>query len=74
MNNFNALHGEEQNKPPIEWNSQPTSDTFKYRTYPTNIRPVVSAIMGRLNNHAIDNGDVKFHTSDYQLNLTLNHL
>ena len=25
--------------------------------------PVVSSLVGRLNNRAIDNGDVKFHTS-----------
>ena len=28
-------------------------------------RPVVSAVMGRLNHHAIDNGDVEVHPSDF---------
>ena len=32
-------------------------------TSPSNTRPVVSAIMGRLSRHAIDNGDVQVHTS-----------
>ena len=46
-------------------NSQLRAFHFKYRTYPPKTSPVVFAIMGRLNHHAIDNGDVEFHTSEY---------
>ena len=63
MNHFNALHVEEPNDPPIEWNSQPPEYHLKSRTSPTKTIPVVSAIMGRLNHHAIDNGDVDVHPS-----------
>ena len=65
MNKFNAFHGEDSNEPPREWSIQPPSSLFKYRTSSTNTRPVVSAIMGRLNYHAVDNGDVKVHTSKF---------
>ena len=61
MNKFNALHGEEPDDTPRERNSQPPADHFKPRTYPTKTSPVVSSIMGRLNNHSIDNGDVEVH-------------
>ena len=47
--------------PPIEWNSQPPAACFKSRSSPSRTNPVVSAIMGKLNHHAIDNGDI---TSD----------
>ena len=63
MNYFNALNGVEPNDPPREWNSQPPADHFKYITSPTKTIPVVSAIMGILNHHAIDNGDVELHPS-----------
>ena len=33
----------------------------------SNISPVLSAIMGRLNHHAIDNGDVKISTSEFSV-------
>ena len=46
-------------------NSQPQVDNFKSRTSPTKNSPVVSAIMGIMNNHAIDNGDVDFHPSKF---------
>ena len=69
INQFNALHGEEPNKPPIECNSQPLSDHIKSRTYPPKARPVVSSIMGRLNHHAIDNVDVEVHPSDFPVEL-----
>ena len=41
MNQFNALHGEESNEPPREWNSQPPADNFKSINYPPNNIPVV---------------------------------
>ena len=65
MNQFNALHGDEPNEPPREWSIQPPADHFKYRNSHSKTSPVVSVIMGRLNHHAINNGDVKSHTSDF---------
>ena len=62
MNQFNALHGDEHNEPPIEWSIQSIAYHFKYRTSPSNTTLVVSAIMGRINHHDIDNGDVKVNT------------
>ena len=59
MNQFNAINGDEKNEPPREWNSQPPEARFKYSTSPSKTNPVISAIMGRLNHHTIDNGDVK---------------
>ena len=61
MNQFNALHGDEPKEPPREWNRQPPEAHFKSRSSPSRTNPVVSAIMGKLNHHAIDNGDI---TSD----------
>ena len=65
MNKFNALHGDETNEPPRERNIQTPEAHFKYRTSPYKTNPVISAIMGRLNHHAIDNGDVKVPNSDF---------
>ena len=64
MNQFNALHGDEPDKPPREWNSQLPAVYFKSRFSPSRTNPVISAIMGKLNHHAIDNGNVKIPTSD----------
>ena len=72
MNQFNDINGDKQNEPLREWNIKPPVANFKPRNYPYNTSPVVSAIMGRLNNHSIDNGDVKVHTNIFQLNLSLN--
>ena len=63
INKSNALHGYEPTEPPIELNSQPTEYHFKSRISPTKTSLVVSAIMGRLNHHAIDNGDVEVFPS-----------
>ena len=65
MNQFNALHGDEKTETPKEWNIQPASDHFKSRTSPPKTRPVVSSIMGRLNHHAVDNGDVEVNPSEF---------
>ena len=65
MNQFNVLHGEEQNEPPRKRNSQPTAYHFKYRTSSTKNIPTVSDIMGRVTNHAFDKGNVEVHTSDF---------
>ena len=69
MNQFNALHGEEPNEPPREWNSQPSVDLFKSITFTTKIIHVVSDIMGRINHHAIDNDDFEVHTSEFPVEL-----
>ena len=65
MKQFNALCGDEINKPPRECNSQPPVDHFKSRTSPTKTSHVFSAIMGRLNHSSIDNVDVEVHPSEF---------
>ena len=61
MNKLNELHGEKKKEPPREWNSQPPAAHFKSRSSPSRTNPVVSSITGKINHHAIDNGDI---TSD----------
>ena len=61
MNQFNDLHGDEPTDTPGYCNIQPLAYHFKYRTSPPKTSTVVSYITGRLNNHAIDNGDVEVH-------------
>ena len=65
INQFNSLHGDEPKEPPREWNIKPPADHFKYRNSPSITNSVISAIMGKLNHHAIDNGDVKIPTSEF---------
>ena len=65
MNLFNALYGDEPNETLREWSNQPPTAHFKSSTSCSNTSPVVSAIMGILNLHAIDNDDVKVHSSDF---------
>ena len=64
MNQFNALRVNEPNEIPIEWSIQPLVAHFKSRTSPSNTSPVVSAIMGKNNHCAIDNGNFQVRTSD----------
>ena len=64
-NQLNALHGDEPTDPPRGWNRQSPSSNLKIRTSTHRTSPVVSAIMGILNHHAIDNGDVEFHHSEF---------
>ena len=64
MNQFNALHGDKPKEPPREWNRQPPAAHFKYMSSPSRTNSVVSTIVGKLNHHTIDNGDVKITTSD----------
>ena len=46
---------------------QPTSGrSLQSKSSPSRTDPVVSAIMGKLNHHAIDNGSVKVPTSGSQ--------
>ena len=66
MNEFNKLHGDKRTDPPNEWNSKTPPAHLKYRTYLSKTIPVGSAIMARLNHHAIDNGDVEVHPSDFK--------
>ena len=66
-NKSNAIHGDEPNELPIECNIQPLEFHFKYRTPNPNTSPVILDLMGRLNNHAVDTGDVYFYTSEYPL-------
>ena len=62
---FNTPRGEKPTDPPIEWNSETTYVQSKPCTSPTKTGPVILAIIGRLNHHAIDNGDVEVHPSEY---------
>ena len=64
MNQFNELHGDEPKEPPREWHSQSPASNLKYITSTFRTNPVISDIMGKLNHHAIDNGDIKIPTSD----------
>ena len=65
MNKLNALHGEEPNEPPREWNIKTPATRIKYRTSPPKTSPVVSNVIGRLNYHAIDNGYVEVHPYEF---------
>ena len=67
MNKFNELHGNQTDEPPREWNIQPTAVQLKYCTSTPNNRPVVLDLMGRLNHHAVDNGDFDVYTLDCAL-------
>ena len=64
MNKFDAIHGDKPKEPANEQNRHPTTAHFKYRTSTSRTNPVISAIMGKLNHHAINNVDVKIPTSD----------
>ena len=72
MNQFNYLNGEEPNESPIEWNSYPPAAHFKSRTSHPKTIPVVSAVTGILNNHAIDNLMLRFTINSFQFNITMN--
>ena len=65
MNQLNTLYGEEPTDPPREWNSQPQESHIKYRTSTPQTSPLVSDFTRRINHHAINNGDVEVHPSDY---------
>ena len=43
---------------------------LKYQTSPPKTSPVVSAILGRLNHHVIDNCDVEVYPSEYPFEST----
>ena len=65
MNQLNTLHCDEKNDPPIDWNIQPLAVQLKPRTSPPNNSPVFLSIMGILNHHVVDNGDVEVYPSEY---------
>ena len=65
INQFNTIHGDKSKEPPRERNSQPPAAHFKSRASPSKTNPLISAIMGRLNHHAIDNGYVRITTSEF---------
>ena len=62
-NQFSDLHGDEPTDQTIEWKIKSLEDHFKSRISPTKTSTVVSAITGRLNIHAIGDGDVEVHPS-----------
>ena len=64
-NQFSTLHGDDTTDPPREWNTQPPAVRFKYLTSPPKVSTVVLSIMGRLNHHDVDNGDVEVYPSEY---------
>ena len=74
MNQFNALHGEKPTDPILEWNSQSPEPHYKYRTSYPKTSFVVSTIMGTLDNHTIDNGDVYFHPSEFPIEYNYEHV
>ena len=65
MNKCNVLHDDKPTDTPRECNSQPPASHFKYVTSLPKTVLVVSAITGRLNHRAIDNGDVEVHPSEF---------
>ena len=67
MNQFNVLHGDDPTEPPREWKSQPPEVNFKYRNSASKHSPMTSAIIGILNNHAVDNDDVELYPSGHPL-------
>ena len=70
MKQFNAIFGDEPTEPRREWKILPPSVHLKYPAYPPKTIPVVSAIMGRIHNIAIGNGDVEFYPSEYPFEYT----
>ena len=70
MNQLNTLNDDEKNDTPREWNILPPAINVKSRTSPPKTSPVVLAIMGRPNHHAIDNGDVEVFPSEYPFEST----
>ena len=67
MNQLNTLCGDEPTDPPIDCNILPLAVQLKYRTSPPNKSPVFLAIMGIINHHVVDNGDVEVYPSEYPI-------
>ena len=70
MNQFKTLPSYEPTDPPWECNIQPPAVHFKSWTTSRKASPVVSDIMGKLNNNYVDNGDVEVQPSEYPFELT----
>ena len=64
-NQLNTIHGDTPKEPPRERNSQPPAAHLKSRASSSKTNPVISDITGRLNHHAIDNGDIRIPTSEF---------
>ena len=71
MDYFNTINGDEPKELQREWNNQPPEAHFKSRSSPYRTNHVISAIIGKLNHRAMDNGDVKIPTSDVPVSLTM---
>ena len=67
MNKSNALHGDEPDEPPIDWNSQTTSVILRSCISTCKTSPILLGLIGRLNHRADNNCGVYVYTSDYQL-------
>ena len=67
INQSNELRVNETTEPLRYWKSQPPEVHFKYCIPPPNTSPLVSDITGRLNHHAVDNGDLDIYPTDYAL-------
>ena len=67
MNQLNRLYGDEPTDPPIYCNILPLAVQLKSRTSPPNKSPVFFAIMGILNHHVVDNGDIEVYSSEYPI-------
>ena len=67
MNQFNELHGDNTNKATKEWNIQVH---LKNHIYAQKRITMGSYIKGRINHHAVDNGDVDVYPSNYPLEYT----
>ena len=65
INQSNYLYLDEPTETPRECNNQPPAAHFKYIDYTPKTSPLVSAIMGRLNHHTIDNGDVEVQPLEF---------
>ena len=70
MNQLNTLNDDEKNDTPREWNILPPAINVKSRTSPPKTSPVVSAIMGRLNYHYVDNDNAGVYPSEYPFEYT----
>ena len=66
-NQYNVIHSDKPTDTTRECSSQPSPVHSEYlNSDPKNIH-AVWAIMGRLNHHTVDNGDIEVYTSYYPL-------
>ena len=61
MNQFKSINGDEPTDISREWNSQPLAVNFKSWISTSKNSPMILSIMGRLNNHGVDNGDIEIY-------------